>query len=419
MNQKILYESTLFDNLDLKESSPNAPETINPGTGQTDVSDYASKARLARNVISQSLPFMIGFLQPLTTPSGFVFGFKERQDTSITHPNFPYSNQGIPSDAPGTASAAITVSPPDPMTDNDQPGIDGVHEVASDTPPNPEDPVIIRRLVNTDVREVVFDLSNEAVQDVQFMFGEDFPKILSQFIENGGELYNFPERDVTKLTVENFFLPQMLSKATQKINYDFVEYADSIASVLGSVDISTITDYPKIFTAIGEMREALSKNTKKSGSIFILCTPKIANYIAGTLGMTASNGSDALEIGKPRQTSKKAGFVGQYGDVYVYQYTGPRTDTNESVIMGFDGENGPNTASIYYHPYKEYLIHGGENYTTGHSNIFFRVRDAWTVNPLDTFDKAITAPDENPNTANTSQFLVKANFVFGENAINP
>jgi hypothetical protein len=214
------------------------------------------------------------------------------------------------------------------------------------------------------------------------------------------------------------------------VNNDFKLWLDSVATVKGAVDVPTINDMPKIFTAIGELREALHKQTHKSGSVFIICTPRIANYISGTLGMTSSNGSNALEMGKPRQTNKLNGFVGQFGDVYVYQsdydgtVTGGTSGTTEidgHIIMGFDGENGPNTASVFYTPYKEYLIQGGSDYYTGQSNIFFRIRDAWTLNPLDTYDKAsITDPefdDTVPGLANKSQYVVKATFTFGETAI--
>jgi hypothetical protein len=133
--------------------------------------------------------------------------------------------------------------------------------------------------------------------------------------------------------------------------------------------------------------------------------------------MTNSNGGFFLEKGKPNQSPFLNGFVGQFGDVKVYQYRGSRTDTTENIIMGFDGENGPNTASIYYTPYKEYLIQGGDDYTTGHSQVFFRVRDGWDVNPQDTFDKSQTTPDEDVRGP-SSQYLVKAVFDITEKAIN-
>jgi hypothetical protein len=60
---------------------------------------------------------------------------------------------------------------------------------------------------------------------------------------------------------------------------------------------------------------------------------------------------------------------------------------------------------------------------TGQSNVFYRVRDTWGVNPLDVFDGTQTNPIQDPgnnlpNVTNTSQFLVKANFTLTEKAIN-
>jgi len=429
MNEKLLYESEML------EASDNAPVTIAPGTGQTDISQQTPKTRLARNVVSQSLPFMVGFVQPLSTPSGFVFGFKDRKNTKITHQDFPISNQGTPSDDAGTVRASTTRNPADPMTDTDQPGLelppyDGSNwenaaVLPTPTPAADDDSLIIRRLINTDVREVVFDMTNEVIQDINSLFGNDFPGILQKFITSGGELYGFPESD-TDTGLSNFFLPQMISKAVKKINDDFTNWADGVSTQLGTVTINTLAEMPNIFTAIGEMREALSNSTNKSGSVFILCTPRIANYIAGTLGMTNSNGSDSLEIGKPNQNPNLNGFVGQFGDVYVYQYRGDRNTTigTERIIMGFDGSNGPNTSSVYYHPYKEYLIQGGDDYKTGQSNVFYRVRDAWGVNPLDTFDESQTSPIQDPGNdlpsmSETSQYLIKADFNMIETAIIP
>jgi hypothetical protein len=132
--------------------------------------------------------------------------------------------------------------------------------------------------------------------------------------------------------------------------------------------------------------------------------------------MSNSNGGYFLEKGKPNQNPHLNGFIGQFGDVKVYQYRGTRPDAEESIIMGFDGEMGPNTASIYYTPFKEYIIQGGDNYTTGQSTVFYRVRDAWDVNPLDTFDGSQTSPTDAPT--GTAKYLVKANFSISERAIN-
>jgi len=428
MSEKILYEQEInFQGSEnIQESTPNAPETIMPGTGQTDIAQQIPKSILARNVVSQSLPFMIGYVQPLNTPSGFVFGFKARSDTSITHNDFPYSNQRGPSEGTTyhSGESARTRIPADPMTDSDQDGLNGAipAETASNAPADDTDPVIVRRMVETETREVIFNLTNEVIYDIQKLFKDDFPNLLQKFIQNGGELYGFPESD-TDTGLKNFFLGQMMSVATKKINTDFINWANSTAKNIGTVTIPESKDMHLIFNAIGELRESLSEQTNKSGSIFVITSPRIANYIAGTLGMTNSNGGYFLEKGKPNQNSHLNGFVGQYGDVKVYQYRGDRDFVGEEVmILGFDGENGPNTSSVYYHPYKEYLIQGGDDYQTGHSNVFYRVRDTWGTNPLDTFDQSQTNPimdpgNNNPSMTGTSQFLVKAVFNIQERII--
>jgi hypothetical protein len=425
--EKLLYESGIV------ESSPNAPETISPGTGSTDIAQQAPKARLARNVLTQSLPFQLGFVQPLTSPVSFVFGFQDRGNTDITHSDFPLTNKqppsaeryGLPPGTPPTAAEithpSTSRNPSDPQTIADTDGLGGENPAAPSvpSPANPEDPIIIRRLVEAQVREVIFDMTNETIQDIDSLFKDEFPELLQKFIDRGGELYGFDTNsDVYSASLENFFLPQMINKATAKINTDFINWADDVSSKLGTVTIPTLQDMSNIFTAIGEMREALSKNTNKSGSVFILCTPRIANYIAGTLGMTNSNGGDFLERGKPNQNPHLNGFVGQFGDVKVYQVRGSRTVTDESIIMGFDGEMGANTASVYYCPYKEYIIQGGDDYMTGQSSVFYRVRDTWSTNPLDVFAGDFGNPEGVPTVTDSSKYLVKAVFDIQEKAIN-
>jgi hypothetical protein len=421
MDTKIVYEMEAQDLFkpSIVEASDNAPETIELGTGQTDISQYGVKAKLARSVISQSLPFMMGFVQPLKTPVGFVYGFKTRSQTSVPGITYPYSNQRSPAEARFEPLGTRTRRPADPMTDIDEDGLGGYTPAvpSQDAPPTDNDPVIIRKKVQTDVREVIFDITNETIQDIQSMFGEDFPKLLRNFLANNGEVYGMEMSDTDTLTA-SFFLPQMTSLAIKKVNTDFINWILTRYYNYGTVDIATVADQYKIFNAIGELREKLFVDSNKSGNVFVLTSPRIANYIASTIGMTSSNGAEVFESGKPKQTTRKYGFVGQYGDVDVYQ----ANFSNDIIIMGYTGDNGPNTASIYYTPYKEYIIQGGDDYETGHSNVFFRIRDAWTTNPQDTYRGLVSTPefDENdPALDNQSSYLVGCTVTFNESVIIP
>jgi hypothetical protein len=194
-----------------------------------------------------------------------------------------------------------------------------------------------------------------------------------------------------------------------------------------------------LFTAIGELREALYKSTHKSGSIFCLCSPRIASFVSTTLGATMSNNSDLLEVGRPKQSTKKNGFVLSAGDIDFYEHdfhknvTGgwadpslpapvPPVSTTEMdgvMIVGFQGSNGPNAASVFFSPYREYLVAGGADYETGQSSVFFRMRSAWATNPLDTFDRTILSPEiiDDASTDGRSQFLMRTDVVFASSMI--
>ena len=409
MSQRILYESEL-----LSETTPNAPVTIAPGTGPSDVVNHAPKIALARNVISESLPAMLGFVQQMNSPEGFIFGYKDRESTSITQVDTPFSEQQPPSDqGNGTPDYNMTVrTPADPM---------GAADGATSTPIRDEDPVIIRKLVKTDITEVIFDLTNEVSQDIDNLFGSNIPNVVSAFLEKGGEVYGVGD---DFYNFQHFFLTHMIAVATTKLNRKFIKWISEKATLKGNAIILTPEDMIIIFTIIGELREALTKSTGKTGEIFALCSPRIASFISTTLGATMDNGSSIYKD-RPKQTGTRNGFVLKAGDISFFEIdyskmynppagfdevTGGEANTTElvgEILVGFMGSNGPNAASVYFNPYREYLVAGGADYETGQSNFFFRMRTAWSTNPLDTGDKSQITADTYETEDGKSQYLVK------------
>jgi len=375
--EKVLYEKQI------NEGTPNAPVTIAPGTGQTDIAQQAPKIQLSRNIIGASLPALISYTQALNAPVGFIFGVKHREDTSV-------------------------VSTLDDHAD---------------------DVLVMRKLVETDVREVVIDVTNEVNDDIDSLFGNDFPDVLDDFLNRGGEVYADGEGD-TKAEFSDFFLSIAQNRILKKINKDFTDWLATEASIKGTVNIPTYDDVARVFGAIGELREALYKQTHKSSKPWVLVTPRIAGFLSSTVGSTMNNGATAYNIGQTDPNNTINPFVMTMGDIDVYQYdsdgtvTGGSTGTTETtgrIYMGYYG--GPNTSSLYYNPYKEYFIKGGDDYQTGQSSVFYRVRDSWSTNPLDTYTKLpdnviIENSTVNPVGTNSSQYLVACDINFGENLIS-
>jgi hypothetical protein len=219
---------------------------------------------------------------------------------------------------------------------------------------------------------------------------------------------------------------------TTKINYDFVEWMSTVATNKGSATIASWTEMTKITTIMAELKEALYKNTHKSGSYWVLVSPRIASYLNSTLSSNLDNLSLTSGVMTGRANNFENGFVTIIGDIEVYQHdfneatdsplvTGGVVDNAETdtvIYMGYRG--GPGTASVYYTPYNEYIVQGGEDYMTGQSNVFYRVRDSWETNPLDTYDRtSVTDPViefggdptdmTDPKEKNKSQYIVKAN----------
>ncbi len=366
--EKLLYEGT-----------PNAPITINPGTGQSDIANFSQNLVFARGIMGMTLPYAIGYVQPINGPEGFIYGLKHRDQTNITHSG----------------------------TTND-------------------DFIITRKPVVTDVREVILDSTNEVIYDVNSLFGDRFPEVLQSFLESGGLIYP----DGNGNTVDNFFLSVSLNRIIRKTNTDFTTWLSTEASIKGSTTINTYDDMARIFGVIGELREALYKQTKKISRVWILVTPRIAGFLSSTVGSTMSNGADIFNQGRIIPSNRTPNYVMTMGDIDVYQYdpfnnvtggSSNTTETNGRIYMGYIG--GPNVSSIIYAPYREYFIKGGDDYRTGQSSIFYRIRDTWETNSQDTYDIVsvdntdISQSTTDPRGTNKSQYIVAADITFNENLV--
>ena len=374
-----------FDGNTALTTGMSVPPNTEGDTNTTDIAQQARKEAFVKNAISESLPYMIGYVQPLSGPVGFVFANKQKNETSVTHP----------------ATPPVTV------------------------PDAPEDQIITRKLVETEIREVVLDFTNEAIEDINRLFGDNFADYYDRYQKSGGEIWEGPNGEIA-----NFFLQLGQQRMTSKINKDFISWLGRTATNKGNALISTYAEMANIFGIIGELRESLYKSTHKSGSYWILVTPRIAGFLASTVGSSMNNGADVFNKGRTAPTNRKNGYVMTMGDIDVYQFdslndvtggTGASSEMTGEIYMGFTG--GPGVSSVYYMPYKEYLVQGGDDYYSGQSSVFYRVRDAWTTNPLDTFDQSQTRPElpntpTSPRESNLSQFIVKADITFGERLLN-
>jgi len=362
-----------------RNASPNSGEG---NTNTTDIARTAPLAGLAQNTISLTLPYMIGYVQPIFAPGAYAMGLTWKENTKISD---SYANPAIPTrTSPGT-----------------NPG---------------DDPVIIRQYVDTEIREVNLDLTNETAQDIEALFGNNFPGNYETFLQSGGEVWDGPNGPLAR-----FFLSVAQQRMASKVNLDFTTWLETVAKVKGTHKIASYDKMNEIIGVMGELRETLFKGTKKSGPVWALVTPRIANYLGTTLHSQHSS-SQSFQNGRRIQNNLENGYVTTIGDITIYQapmvpkkttngadtYTDQLEATGE-IYMGITG--GPNNSSIYYYPYKEYIIQGGEDYYTGQSNVFYRVRDAWSVNPLDTLDgkqQSVGTPKPNKN----SSYIVNAKITF-------
>ena len=237
----LLYESDVITDYEILAENGQGTET-------GDIARTDPKIQFGKPQISITLPILLGYTQKLNSPAGFVFGLQRRDKTSITHPDFPESPE----------------NPVDPVL--------------------PEDLVIVRKYVETEVREAAISTTNEIEQDIMALFGDDFNNLPGPdtALQHKGE-----ETESDKVAA--YFLEYGEWNLISKINNDFVSYLQTAASNKGSVTIDTYNDMHKILGVIGELREALSKSTGKNGKPWIIVTPRIAAFISSTVGFISHN----------------------------------------------------------------------------------------------------------------------------------
>ena len=338
------------------------------GTETQDIAKSDPYLNLAKPVVSQTIPEMIGYIQKLNSPSGFVFGAIPRKTTAITHPDYP-------------------ADPENPVE-----------------PASTDDLVITRKYVDTVTREAPVSTTNEVEQDIVAMFGNEFGK--------GSGSLGHGDKESPK--VARYFTEYGEWLLTSKVNSDFISWLDTVCSNKGSCTIDTYNDMHKILGVIGELREALSKSTGKNGKPWILVTPRIAAFLSSTVGFVAHNNADMFTDGRITPNTKINPYIGSYGDIDVFTWlaagghpgdSSPTTETAGSIWMGYSG--GPNISSVYYCPYRKYIVRGGSSAYTGQSTIFYKIRDAFVTNPSDTADHLGTdITIQEP--VNNSKYIVKA-----------
>jgi len=346
-------------------------------TEETDVQDIAPTASNLTNIavpaVSQTLPFMIGYVQNINASQGFVFGLTSRDKTSISNPDYP-------------------ATPNNPAS-----------------PDTPDDLIVTRSLIQTSERGVNISVTNEVEHDVMTLFNPTLSNTEFYGGENG--------------KIGQFFLEYGNWRLNNKTNADFMNWLDGVCTVKGSATIDNYAEMDKILGIIGELKEALFKQSGKSGRTWIIVTPRIANYLSTVNGFVNHNNSEWFMNGRKIPSTSINPYVGTFGDTDVFVYnssslaggTSATTETSGEIFMGLLG--GPGTSSIFYTPYKKFVIKGGSDSYTGQSVMFFRIRDAWMLNPQDTLDENTTGT-ELPEPNNNSKFVVKADISFTETLLS-
>lgn len=365
MSGKLLFENNFVEEenkyqaeLALLEDEPSHGSDSN-----SDIAKTVRKAGFAKATLSKTLPAMVGYVQPINGPTGYVFGFRPKgtvsgSNTGVTNSNTPdnIETQGV------NGEVGLGEISPGPTT------ISVLNPITNETS---EDFMITRKQVSTGLREVKVDITNEVEQDVIALFGDNYADMYYEFLD--------PSTDGMLSKVASFFFEYATTQMVKKTNFDFVTYLDVVATPLGTASITT-TD--SLVFALAEMQSKLygPERKKVAGRTWAICSPDVASALSVS-GEVFSGWDEKAEDRVPQSLENT--YVCTLGNMDIYSSTDL---ADGGVIMGIIGN--ANTSSIYYTPYNEYMIAGGADAYTGISNVFFRVRDDFVTNPLDTFNKA-------------------------------
>lgn len=368
--ERMLFENTFEDKIveakvDLVEAEPN-----HSGTSSADIANIEQKSGFSKATLSKTLPAMIGYVQPLNNPTSYIFGFR-------------------PKGAAGSDPHEVQTT----TTELDGSGVNSA--IPHDTS---EDFMIARKAVSTGLREVKIDMTTAVEEDVIALFGDHFEDKYHTFLD--------PSTEGKLDKVATFFFEYASTQMVKKTNAAFTTYLNTIASDIGVVTLASSDDSSTILSLVlSEMQSSLmTKRKKMAGRFWLICSPEVAAMIS-TLG-DIFNGTSTAHNTAP--SSIENTYVTTMGNMDIYM--SPDVGAGD-MFMGILGN--ANIASIYYNPYKEYMINGGADVYTGINNIFFRARDAWSTNPVDTFgdsQPASTTNDEVVESA-ASDYVVKANII--------
>jgi len=398
MSEKILFENLLtqvpVSETPLTEAEPNHGSSTQDTGYNIDGNTDGKKLGFARSVVSKTLPALLSYIQPIEYPSGYIFGLRARGGVDspiVMNPdNIEYQ---------GTA-LQTTVSVDDPYGANTSGIME--HGIGHNTR---QEITVARKSINTGIREVVINTTNEVEQDIKALFGSDYTKAYEEIeIAGSGE----------KKSVAKFFNEFAFSEMVKKTNAEFTNFLETYARNLGTATLSG-DESEKLLGIIGELQAGLMKGRKKfGGRVWMIATPIIAGILSGLKGAYDNTQSEFSVVKKPNSYDNT--YVTTLGniDVYVSPYFSTVSAGEEKIIMGIVG--GPNSSSIYYTPYKEYVVVGGSDINTGHNNFFYRVRDDWQTNPLDTYGDTQPIPPstEVQPVPNQSDFLVSATITYNK-----
>lgn len=205
-------------------------------------------------------------------------------------------------------------------------------------------------------RKIKSKLSQEVVQDIKAMFGED----------------------ISKDILANEFGSEMV----QSIDIEIINFLKTIATPISDVVLSnsyaitggSLADTSAdLYTNIYKLTADIMRDTKRRKNFFIMCD-------AATMGIMMSS---PLHVKPEKSETKNSYFMGSVGGIYPL-YLDPYS-TDHYVLVGYKNENATEMgdSGLIFAPYSN-IIWDTVEPSTGKAIYFQNVRYGYCTNPQDT-----------------------------------
>ena len=211
--------------------------------------------------------------------------------------------------------------------------------------------------VEATTKKIRTEFTQEALQDLQAIYGESFYDILAHYLV-----------DELAYKIDADFITMVRDRANPiaDISFPGVTYDENLLSLGRAIAI-------KVSKGLADL--PISDNRAPVGWAIV------SSDVASALGLTTNVNENVEMVDGENEADRSPSYLGRLNGVdYYIDYTNPNDGTN-SVVFGIKG-NGISKGSTIYCPYRKDWMEAIDS-ETGQNAYFLMQRSAMVINPLD------------------------------------